>query len=1388
MAQPTWITPAGSLGVIPEDVFYQQELFASVPAYPVPALCTATTAGTNLITCDSTADAVPGRVVRFTGTNFGGLEENITYFVLSVISSTQFTVTTNPDSQTPVTLTTATGTMTGNFFQRVYYRLQAGTVPSGIQISTFGIVTGVPQAVARVQGVPTPVNRDVTDKFTIRAFTYLPGTTVIDSIADRTFSLTVTGNDVPTWITPAGNIGTYYDGDQVELQLQYTDEDPDESIIVRLVSGQLPLGLRLSETGRIFGYIKPAPDEDKPVGYDLTPIATVPYDFISAAISKNYQFTLEVTDGKASSLRTFTIFVYNRADLTADDTYITADGTFVTADQTPERAPFLVNADPSNIGTYRGNNYFAYRFIGEDYDTSDLEYVISVNEGFGLPPGIELDPYSGWYYGFIPDVGVTENTYSFFIQVRARSLVCTATTASTNVITCDTATRADFYVGAAVEFEGETFGGIANGTTYYVQAIVSDTEFTVSTTIGGPAFALTTASGRMLAVPEDIPSSQLYPFTITITGGPDSEVIWITDPDLGVIENGATSLLRIEAVNRGGVPLLYQLVSGDFNQLPQGLRLLSSGDIAGRVTFNTFSIDLGTTTFDLSQSTVTGLSPTTFDSVFRFTAQAYAEDPQQPLFKLSAVKIINRGSGYISAPSIVFDAPVGATAVRATATTFVSEGQVISVVVTNSGADYTGVPGFTITGVGTGLSIELVMQQTGIRRIINSDRTFQVRVARVYNKPYQNLYIVAMPPQQDRALLQELLTDQEIFVPEFIFRPDDANFGLSQRITYEHAVGLDPDTIETYIQSLNLNHYWKNLVLGSIETAQAVTDDGTVIYEVVYSRIIDDLVNNQGESVSKIVTLPYTITDPADGSTQINSVYPNSLVNMRDQVIDVVGQISNKLPLWMTSKQSNGRVLGFTPAWVICYTNPGRSAQIAYYIDRYFGQRLNLIDFKVDRYVLDRELSRNWDTETQNWTPDPNLTTFDRINTSGYTDLGQVQACTELAYADVNNRPLSYINSLGGLDGATWIVADGQTPPVGTRVVIRDGSRIVFVKQENFSDYLFLDNAFSNNVTTFDDGGFDPLFIDNGSGGRAPATNELNTSIGSLDFGTVIPGGTTAICSSTDASTDSILCTSTLGLGVGDKIWFTGSVFGGIAAVTGGGLTQLYYCQAVVSITATSSLAATDRITVSSVSNLSLNDEIWFPGTTFGGIRNILPNGLPKPYYVAAIVTGTNEIEISETPGGSTIPLDTATGSMTINLNRFKVTKTPGSAQPEPLSTATGVMTANFNNDRMAIYTISILPGEIIQLTLEQQTITNDFVTSVQGAKYAAGTLLYRPAEVTVPLTRINWQPLISAITVLSDETIFDENSLQFIEPVDIYDPTDSFDKYLIFPKDNILV
>ena len=806
MAQPVWVTPVGTLGTIPEGIFYQVPLLAYDPSDPE-----------------------------------------------------------------------------GN---EVYYTLLAGQLPPGVQCTRTGMISGIPQAIASIQGVPLPVSRDITSTFAVRAYTekIVNGRVVIDRLADRTFSLTVTGQNPPVFVTPAGRVGTFYDGTPIDsIQIEISEQDPADVTVITLIDGELPPGLSISTSGLITGYVIPINAVTINGGFDRTSPNIIafdqyPFDFVINSPNTNYQFTLEVSDGKSSDLRTYEIFVYSRTTLQASTTDITADDTFVDASQTPNYLPFLLNAAPSDLGTVRADNFWAYQFQGLTFGDYTIEYLEYPGAGLQLPPGTTLDPFTGWLYGYLPDLGASEITYNFAIY-----LINT----SDNVI-----------------------------------------------------------------------KSNPYYFSVTLTGQVETQVIWMTDADLGDIINGSTSLLRVEAVNTGGRSLQYRLrpgaippadyVPGVYNKLPQGLQLLPSGDIAGRVSFNTFAVDLGTTTFDKELRTTLIQSPkeTTFDTQYTFTVNAYSVD------------------GYVS----VF-------------------------------------------------------------------KTFTVKVLREYNEPYENLYIKAMPPYKDRVLINSLILNSDIFKPGLIYREQDPNFGIATSVIYNHCFGLTSSAYELYVSSLIENHYWKNLVLGEIKTAQATDASGNVIYEVVYSAIQDDLVNNNGISVSKQVTLPYPIN--AGDSTEISTVYPNSLPNMRDQVIDVVGQISNLLPLWMLSKQKDGRVLGFTPAWVIAYCNPGCSGQVAYNIRTQFGQQLNLVDFEVDRYELDRLLSINWDpiadSSSGAWVPPAAETTFDLVlhyEVDAFVNAGTgykigdriLIAGSDLGGTDVLNSVTITVQDIDSTTGAITIV------------------------------------------------------------------------------------------------------------------------------------------------------------------------------------------------------------------------------------------------------------------------------------------------------------------------------------------------------------------------------
>jgi len=141
---------------------------------------------------------------------------------------------------------------------------------------------------------------------------------------------------------------------------------------------------------------------------------------------------------------------------------------------------------------------------------------------------------------------------------------------------------------------------------------------------------------------------------------------------------------------------------------------------------------------------------------------------------------------------------------------------------------------------------------------------------------------------------------------------------------------------------------------------------------------------------------------------------------MLSEVVDQVGQESKVLPRWMLSKQEDGTVPGFTAAWVIAYTIPGKSKLLQYNITEFFGTQLNLIDFEIDRYTLDSKLSEYWDLDNQEWFPGA-ITTFDRTQTTA--DNTQVTADDDrynidtYTTVDLPPLPVGYIPRDPGLYG-----------------------------------------------------------------------------------------------------------------------------------------------------------------------------------------------------------------------------------------------------------------------------------------------------------------------------------------------------------------------------------
>ena len=447
-------------------------------------------------------------------------------------------------------------------------------------------------------------------------------------------------------------------------------------------------------------------------------------------------------------------------------------------------------------------------------------------------------------------------------------------------------------------------------------------------------------------------------FNLQILGDLNNTIEWLTPSYLGAIENGKISDLYVEAVSSKGKNLYYTLshvpnyniprnipgytltansVQGReytitvpaaeypysytpsfgypavYTRLPQGLTITSNGLISGRVSFEVFSLDQGATTLDATSRS--GLI-TTFDNTYAF--QVTASDAEQS---------------------------------------------------------------------------------------ISASRSFLIKVIQSNPYPYEDLYLKAYLSPYQRSQFQNIVRDASVFPRELIYRNEDPYYGVARDLKALFLAGLNPNLLSSYADAVSNNHSTKRITLGQIKTAVATVNgrydvaelatgniigtyednigfvpvnlsigysvsssipDGTQLttehikYEVVYVEITDGQMTESGQGPADVLYPEITTPYYDQQSNEYITIHPSAFTNMGNVVVNSLGY-ANKgaLPDWMTSKQSNGRVLGFTRAVVLAYTKPGAGETIAYRFAR-AGFDLNQLDFTVDRYELADNYSANF--------------------------------------------------------------------------------------------------------------------------------------------------------------------------------------------------------------------------------------------------------------------------------------------------------------------------------------------------------------------------------------------------------------------------------------------
>jgi len=654
----------------------------------------------------------------------------------------------------------------------------------------------------------------------------------------------------------------------------------------------------------------------------------------------------------------------------------------------------------------------------------DNEVLIELQQGI-LPPGLQISK-TGLIQGY-PNPPTTSVTLPLIKTVGL------STVSSTSLIYCLSVTG--ITVGRPVTFTN-TIGNINAGQIYYIKSInVTNNAFSISTTENGSTFPLTDGTGGMnISLPATStgqPVIRTYNFVLALLSllgnTTASYSITVINQNTPISQGGpcnSSSTRRHTILNTR--PLTIEVTDSDpyfgYYILPP-VTPTSNAQLGTFLSDNYFAfkligydfdendlsyicsgLPLGIT-YDVATGWITGTPVVSSPGInnYRFTAQVVKTGNfgiTSPVFnfgfnlslditgKITWITTTDLGTIYNETLSTLKVAAVSDTNLQYRLTsgslppnlTLLSNGEITGIVAsqpTNSFLDVGQNTKFTFT----------IQAYSPNYTIVESSKTFTVNVYQEYGQPTDILYIQATPSLNDRNILATLLDNDTLIPTNSLYRPDDINFGKATSVVYEHAYGIYASDVQDYIASVTKNHYWRNITLGELKTAVARDNNNNIIYEVVYSEVIDNLVNPQGVSVPSTIYWPtqidlnlgpwytsvtntftsyvellnqkyYTSLSPGYART----LYPNSLYNMRNRVADELGQVLNStlLPLWMTSQQENGSTLGYTQAWVICYTKPGYAKTIKSNIETNWPYTLNQINFNLDRFTVDKSTTYNW--------------------------------------------------------------------------------------------------------------------------------------------------------------------------------------------------------------------------------------------------------------------------------------------------------------------------------------------------------------------------------------------------------------------------------------------
>jgi hypothetical protein len=752
----------------------------------------------------------------------------------------------------------------------------------------------------------------------------------------------------PVWTTTAGKLASINEQASFSLQLEANTSD-STAITYSLIAGSLPTGMSLTSTGLLTG----------------TP----------AEVAKRtlYTFVVRATAGSAITDRTFTLDVAG-ADA---PTFTTVAGqlnkpisTVYTTDSSSTCDSTLSTADTTGNVTVLDGSFIEYDIVATDTDTAaGQNLVFEVVQG-SLPPGVTMTtggkisgvvqlaiddaygPQGGYDFDPFPD-------YSALTPSDGGNPLATRNIYDRTVVSKSKSVNYDFIVRVTdgVSSTDRNFNIFVYSADYWV---VSNSNVTIDTTLIGSN-------------------------TITMDAHTGRPPVFTTASDLGTFRHDNKVLIRIDVDDFDPLQanLEYSITGG---ALPTGLSIdINSGEIHGTLpSQSAIEVDYSFTV-RANRVVATGLntfSERTFtmkvigeiDIGINFTTPAIigtlTADIPSTLSLDAVTEQANRVLSYtVTAGSL----PTGITLSNA--------GNLIGTIDASDFSDSTRSFTFTVT-----VSDQYQTTATSKEFTLNIDIPF-TEVEYGNMNGHATSFI-------DQNIFYNIAQDPSINSPEYIYRPEDSNFGMRLKPDMLMMSGLEAQTLTAFQEQMEQNHAPKTLYFGDLKTAIA-KEDGVVKYELVYIDIKDQMMNSKGEAVSSSIKLRDAIAKPilgprasstnasadyvdyevtTDGGLSfstsgskvryanqlsadlgtITHLYPNAVANMRSRMKSLGHKEWDYLPLWMKTTQVGDLApLGYVMAVPICYCKPGTSALVKKRIEDKSLVFRN-IQFIIDRYVVSK--------------------------------------------------------------------------------------------------------------------------------------------------------------------------------------------------------------------------------------------------------------------------------------------------------------------------------------------------------------------------------------------------------------------------------------------------